>query len=111
MALFDAGSPAYQTSSPGTAATLVWSGTVTALANISPAVALRDLSIINVGTITCFVGGSSVTTAALPLLAGQQVTIQGWLGTSNTTTRDVYAITSSGTAQLQAGLASVASVV
>jgi hypothetical protein len=92
-------------------ATLIWSGTVSALASISPAVALRDLSIVNIGTQTAFIGGSSVTAAALPLLPGQQVTIQGWLGTSNTTTRDVYAITSAGTATLVAGLASNAWVV
>jgi hypothetical protein len=114
MAIFDVGSPAYQaTALIGGTAVLIWSGTVTALAGISPAVTLKDLTIINTGANVCWVGGSSVTSAALPLLAGQQVTIQGWTGTSNTTTTDVYAICASGAATTStvAGLATLASVV
>lgn len=114
MAIFDAGSPAYQTTaSVGTTATLIWSGTFTALAGISPAVSLRDITIVNTGSNPIYVGGSSVTTAALYVPAGGQVTIQGWTATSNTTTRDIYAIVLGVglTSSTQAGLATLASVV
>jgi hypothetical protein len=114
MAIFDAGSPAYQTQSyVGGTAVLVWSGTVTALAGISPAVTLRDVTIQNTGSNVIYLGGSSVTTAGLYLPPGGQVTIQGWAGTSNTTTRDIYgiAVSSSVTSSTAAGLATLASVV
>ena len=114
VAIFDVGSPAYQTQSyVGGTAVLVWSGTVTALAGISPAVTVRDLTILNTGANVIYVGGSSVTTAGLYLPPGAQVTVQGWAGTSNTTTRDVYAIavSSSVTSSTAAGLATLASVV
>lgn len=114
MAIFDAGSPAYQTTATvGGTAVRIWSGTFTALAGISPAVTLRDITILNTGANTLWVGGSSVTTAALPLLPGQQVTVQGWSATSNTTTNDIFAIAASGAAasSTAAGLATLASVV
>jgi len=114
MAIFDAGSPAYQTAALiGGTAVLVWSGTYTSLAGISPAVTLRDITIVNTGANVLWVGGSSVTSAALPLPAGAQVTVQGWTATSNTTTNDVYAIAASGaaTSSTAAGLATLASVV
>jgi hypothetical protein len=112
VAIFDSGSDAFQTSTPGTAATLVFGGSTATLAGLSPAVTLRDVTIINTGATTCFVGSSSVTAAAgLPLKAGQQVTIQGWTTTTGTTTNDIYAITSSGTTTCNAGLATVAAVV
>jgi hypothetical protein len=114
VAIFDVGSPAYQTTALiGGTAVLIWSGTFTALAGISPAVTLRDVSIINTGANVLYIGGSSVTTAALYLPPGAQVTVQGWAGTSNTTTRDIYAIATSGAAasSTAAGLATLASVV
>lgn len=114
MAIFDVGSPAYQTTSLiGGTAVLVWSGTFTSLAGISPAVTLRDITVINTGTNVLWVGGSSVTSAALALPAGGQVTVQGWTATSNTTTNDIYAIAASGAAPSStvAGLATLASVV
>jgi hypothetical protein len=113
VALFDVGSPAYQARTVGGTAVLIWSGTATALAAVSPASTCRDISIMNTGTATCYVGGSSVTTAALPLLPGQQVTVQGWAATSNTTTQDIYGITTGGgtITTTAAGLATVASVV
>lgn len=97
MAIFDAGSAAYQgPTSVGGTAVLIWSGTATALAAVTPAVTLRDITVQNVGSFTCYVGGSSVTTAAMPVPAGAQLTIQGWTATSNKTTNDVFAITTSG---------------
>ena len=56
------GSPAYQaTASVGTTATLVWSGTAASLAAISPAVTLRDITVINTGANPIYVGGTSVS--------------------------------------------------
>ena len=104
MAIY-ANGPAYQSTSVGNSATLIFSGTIAALAALSPAVALRNVTIENVGAVTAYVGGSSVTAAALPLAPGQQVLIEGYLTTSNTTTHDLYAITASGTTTLNAGLA------
>lgn len=113
MAIFDVGSPAYQTTALiGGTAVLIWSGTATALNAISPAVTLRDITIVNTGANVCWVGGSSTTSAALPLVPGAQVTVQGWTATSGKTTNDVYAI-ASGAAPTStvAGLATLASVV
>jgi hypothetical protein len=113
LPIFDVGSPAYQATSVTNSAIKIWSGTVSALASISPAVTVRDLTIVNAGTVTAYVGGSSVAGAATgaPLPSGGQLTIQGWTATTNTTTNDVWAITASGTTQLEAGLATLASVV
>lgn len=114
MAIFDAGSPAYQTTaSIGGTAVLVWSGTFTALAGISPAVTVRDITVVNTGANNLWVGGSSVSTVGMFLPPGGQLTVQGWSATSNTTTRDVYAVAASGaaTSSTAAGLATLASVV
>ena len=114
MAIFDSGSPAYQaTALVGGTAVLIWSGTVTALNSISPAVTLRDITIVNTGANTLYIGGSSVTSAAMPLAAGAQLTVQGWSATSGKTTNDVYAIAVSGATSSStiAGLATLASVV
>jgi hypothetical protein len=104
MAIF-ANGIAEQTTSVTNSATLVFSGTIAALAALSPAVTLKNVTIFNSGTTTAFVGGSSVTTAALPLGVGQQLLIQGYSTTTGTTVHDLYAITSAGTTTLVAGLA------
>jgi hypothetical protein len=115
MAIFDAGSPAYQTQvGPiGGTALLIWSGTATALAGISPAVTLRDITVLNTGANPMWVGATAVTTVTgMYIPPGGQMTIQGWAGTSNTTTRDIYAIASGALpASSAAGLATLASVV
>lgn len=112
MPIFDAGSPAYQSASVGQSAALIWSGTASALAGITPAVTLRDITIINTGTATVFIGGSLVTATAFPLGPGQQMTVQGWTATSNKTTNDIFGICSAGTTVVTtAGLATLASVV
>jgi hypothetical protein len=114
MPIFDVGSPAYQTQTyVGGTAVIVWSGTFTALAGISPAVTVRDLTILNTGANAMYVGGSAVTVlTGCYVPPGAQLTVQGWAGTSNTTTRDVYAIASGAApASAAAGLATLASVV
>lgn len=71
---------------------------------------LRDLTIINTGTVTCFVGTSSVTASTgLRLDPGQQLTIQG-SNTVGSTNWNLYAITSSGTTTVEASLASQVAV-
>lgn len=113
MALFAGGSATVQTNTIGGTAHLIWTSNSASLGSVSPAATIHDVSIINTGTATCWVGGSSVTTAALPLLPGQQVTVQGWTSTTGVTTQDIYGITIGGGTQTStlAGLASVASVV
>jgi hypothetical protein len=115
VAIFDVGSPGYQaTATVGGTAVLVWTGTFTALAAISPAVTVRDVTVINTGANQCWVGGTSVSVSTgLWLAPGAQVTVQGWSATSNTTLHDVYAISVSGAlaTSTAAGLATLASVV
>lgn len=104
MAIF-ANGPAYQSTAVTNSATLVFGGSTTTLAAISPAVTLRNVTLFNSGTTTAFIGGSSATTAALPLAPGQQVLLQGYTTTTGTTTHDLYGITSAGTTIINAGLA------
>jgi hypothetical protein len=113
MATFDGSLPAQQVSSVTTTPTVdVFSANVTAFAALNPATTLHDVTIINIGPATVFLGSSSVTASTgLALKAGQQVTIQGWTATTGTTTNDIWAITSSGTARVIGSLATVASVV
>lgn len=110
MAIFADG-VAYQTNTVTTAAHLVFTGNSTGLAALSPAVTLKDITIVNTGAVNIFLGSSSVTAATgLILRPGNQVTIQGWTETSGTTTYDVYGITSSGTTTTEAALATVVAV-
>jgi hypothetical protein len=118
VAIFDAGSPAYQSTVGGTStAVKIWSGTASALASISPAVTLRDLTVLNNGTISIYIGvGTTAAQLAGGVLVnpGGQVTMQGWVGTSNTTTNDLWGVGSTsvaGSFSTAAGLATLASVV
>jgi hypothetical protein len=113
MAIFDVGSPAYQTYSIAQTASLVWSGTYSSLATIPTSVVLRDITIINQGTASVAVGGSTVTAnTGILIPAGGQLTIQGWTATPQRTTWDIYGICAAGTAvTTAAGLATLASVV
>lgn len=109
MAIFADG-PAYQTNTVTTAAHVVFSANATALAALSPAVALHDVTIINTGTVTIYLGQPTNVTAAtgIPLAPGQQITINGYTATSGTTTNDIWGITSAGTTTTEAGLATLA---
>jgi hypothetical protein len=99
-----ANGPAYQSTTVTNSATLVFGGSTTTLAAITPAVPLKNVTLFNAGTTTAFVGGSSVTTAALAIAPTQQILIEGYLTTSGTTTHDLYAITANGTTIINAGL-------
>jgi len=73
-----------------------------------------DVTIINTGSTACHVGIAAVTTTGLLLNPGNQVTIEGYkyaAGASDgDTAGDIYAITSSGTTTVEAGLATVTAV-
>lgn len=75
---------------------------------------LKDLLIVNQGSVTVYVGGASVTASTgTPVAAGGSMLLQGYSVTSvaSSSNGDISAITSSGTAQVTVGLASVLSVV
>jgi hypothetical protein len=75
---------------------------------------LKDVTIVNTGTATMFVGSGSGVTAVtgLSIPPGGQCTIQGYnITVASSTTGDISAITSAGTTSAVVGLASVASVV
>ena len=99
MALFDAGSSAYQ----GTTVT----NSVTQVFSTSGLTSPQGLVVQNQGTATVYVGGGSVTSANAiggTLLPGQELYISG-------PAQNMWAITSAGTATVVAGLATVASVI
>jgi len=66
----------------------------------------RDVTLMNQGTATIYVGGSQVTATntGVPVASGQQLTVAG-------AAQNLWAITSAGTATVEAGLASVDVVV
>jgi hypothetical protein len=129
MAIFNGAPPAFQSTQAantpvGTAAasvqvynagsaTVVASGGTTYYAFPTGAV-LSNLTLINVGTATAYLGGtgaSSVTAAAgLALAPGQQLTIQGTAATGTTSTFNIWAITAAGAnnnTSIEASLATV----
>jgi hypothetical protein len=74
---------------------------------------LRDITIVNTGTVTCFIGTSAVTAATgVPLRAGEQLTIQGShvQAESGATSWNLYAITASSTTTIEASLATQVAV-
>lgn len=112
MAAF-ANGPATQTTNVGTSATAVFNPNSTALQAAGIAGnALRDLILVNAGTVTVYIGQSTVTaTTGTPLAPGGQLTLQGYSATAGNATNTIYGITASGTANVLADLASIPSVV
>jgi hypothetical protein len=95
MPIFDAGSSAYQGTTVTSSATAVFSTT----GLTSP----QNVTVMNQGTATIYVGGGTVTTTSgVQLLPGGQVTVTGQAA------QNLWAITASGTATAVAGLATVA---
>jgi hypothetical protein len=94
VAIF-ANGPATQTTTVGTA-----SGTVAIFNTAASGVTgtLPSILVINTGTITAYIGGATaVTVAGLPLPSGYSLLLKG-------PAVNLYAITSSGTTTLVAGL-------
>jgi len=125
VAIFNTSYPSFQTvpnstnATVGTSAVQIYNTTNFQPVGAGSAIAfptggtLRDLTIVNNGAVTCFVGTSSVTaTTGVPLAPGQQLTIQGSqaVASSGNTSWNLYAITASGTTTIEASLATVVSV-
>ena len=97
MAVFDAGSPAYQGTTVTSSATQVFS--VTNLT--SP----WGVTVLNQGPSNVWVGAGTVTTSSgVLLISGAQLTVEG-------PAQNLWAITASSTSTVIAGLATVAAVV
>lgn len=109
MAIFAVGGPAYQKTAVPNSATLVFN---TAASGIPTGVVLRDVTLVNAGTVNVFVGGSAVTTTTGLLVApGQQVTVTGYSHAQGDTAGNVYAIASAATGGfVEAGLATDSTV-
>ena len=106
----------------GTSYSLIWNPentsttTFGALGSVSSTATLKDVTIMNTGTVTVFVGSGTQTAGgsagSLALGVGQQLTIQGYNVTNPSgTTGQIWGNTTTGTGATTAGLASVASVV
>lgn len=112
MAIFNGSGPAYQFVTVTNSATAIYNTTTSIGTSVAfpTGVTLTNITIVNTGSTTCFVGQSAVTAVTgIPLAAGQQLTIQGWTsaqGGGNV----LFAITASGSTTVEASLASLASV-
>ena len=106
MAIFANGPGIVQTTAVATSATLIFDTDAT---NIPSGATLPDLTIVNVGANTCYVGQSSVSTSTgIKLPAGAQLTIRGYSGLQSSTAGDTYAIcTASSLTTVMAGLATL----
>lgn len=121
MALFEAGIVQSNTS-VGTIASLVWNPTNTStttfgpLGSVASTATLKDLTIINTGTVTVYLNSGSVAAATangIPLNPGGQLTLQGYSVSSPTgTVGQIWgqAGTVGQTGATLAGLASIPSV-
>lgn len=120
MALFEAG--IVQVSAPGTVSTLIWnpgntsSTTFGSLGSVSSTAVLKDVTVINQGTVPVFVNSGSMAVASgtigIQLPAGAQMTIQGYSGVG-AAAGSLWAqtIVVGQVGAVTAGMASVASVV
>jgi hypothetical protein len=111
-------------SSVGTLSSIIWqpsnqsTTTYGPLGSITTGDVLKDVTILNTGPGTVYVGAGSLAASATPLGAqinpGGQATFQGYNITAGTSTAgNIWAITPTGgtTSSTTAGLASIASVV
>ena len=94
MAVFDAGSPAYQGTTVTSSATQVFS--------LSGLTSPANVTVVNQGPQIVWVGGGTVTTTSgIQLISGAQVTVTG------APAQNLWAITASATSTVIAGLATV----
>lgn len=111
MAIFNGNLPACQTTTVTNSVTPIYSSTSFGGVSFPTGVTLRDLTVVNTGTVTCYVGGSAVSgsTTGVILAPGNQLTIQGW--TAATAGGNVmFAITAAGSTTVECSLATLASV-
>jgi hypothetical protein len=100
--IFDAGSTPFQQTSVGTVGTQFWTNSPGGTALTSP----RDITVVNAGTVGCYVtGGSVIALSGVWLAPGGQMTVQG------TAQSALWGMTSSGTTTTLASLATVVAVV
>ena len=113
MPIFSTSPPAYQTSSVGSVATQIYSGTGVSAAAFPAGVTLTGLTIINSGTATAYIGaGSTVTTATgLPLPAGAQLTVNASVAQGSSSAFNLWAISAVAAVPIEASLATVDAVV
>lgn len=112
MGVFATSEPQLQVNSVTTAAKLIWqisgtlpSGTVIPAAFATAGGNITGVTVLNSGTVTLYVGGSTVTTATgVPVGPNSQLTLQGPMVA-------LYGITASGTTFVEAGLTSIPSVI
>ena len=127
MAIFNGAPPAYQSTQAanapvGTAAAgvqiynagsaTVVSPTATTYYAFPSSAVLTNLTFINTGTATAYVGSAGTpTTSSLAVPPGFQVTIQGTAVVSATTSNfNLWAVTSGGTTNFEASLATVVAI-
>jgi hypothetical protein len=105
--------PASQGTTVSTSAVQVYNNSSYGGATFPTSTTLSNLTVMNTGTATCFVGTSTVSaTTGVPLAPGQQLVIIGnqTAGTSGNTSWNLSAITSAGTTTTEASLATLVSV-
>lgn len=108
MAVF-ANSAATQTATVTNSATLIFDSDAS---GIPTGAAIGDVTVVNTGATTIFVGSASVSaTTGLRCPAGAQITITGFGALQSSTNYDIYAITASGTSTTLSGPATVDFVV
>jgi hypothetical protein len=109
-------------SSIGTTSALVWNPENTSATTFGPlgsvpaTAVLKDVTILNTGTVTVYIGSGSLTAGGsqtpLAIPVGGQVTVQGYsVSSPSGATGQIWGNTSSGTGSTLAGLVSVASVI
>lgn len=120
MATYVGAAPALQgPTSVGNSATQIFNTTGTPIGSptvdFSTGANLGGIMVTNTGSVTCWVGTSSVTASTgTVLLAGDQMVLLGAkhvAAESGASSWNLYAITSSGTTTVEAGLVSLPSVV
>jgi hypothetical protein len=100
--IFAAGDLPYQQTSVGTIGTQFWTNSPGGTALTSP----RDITVVNAGTVGCYVtGGSIISLNGVWLAPGGQLTVQG------TAQSALWGMTALGTTTTIASLASVVAVV
>ena len=106
VAIFANGTAAVQSSAVTNSSSLIYDTDAT---NIPTGDTLADITLINTGSVTIFVGSFTGVTAitGLRVPAGAQVTINGFGAKQSSTNGDLYAITASGTSSVLVAPATV----
>ncbi len=102
MAIFANSAATQTTASVTNSATQIYN---TSASGIPAGVTLRNITIVNTGSVTFFVGQSAVTAVTgIAVPAGGQLTIEGYAFAQGAAGGNVYAITASGTSSAIVGL-------